>query len=62
MKSVGEEDVDEAGDRDDARGDMGVGGGGEDKCENDSDTGVAGEFMGGKGIMAEGIGGGTLYI
>ena len=46
MNSVGEEDVDEAGDRDEARGDMGVGGGGDDKCENDSDTGVAGEFMG----------------
>ena len=62
MNSVGEEDVDEAGDRDEARGDMGVGGGGDDKCENDSDTGVAGEFMGGKCIMVEGIGGGTLYI
>ena len=59
MKSVGDEDVDEEGDTDEARGGMGVKGGGEDKCENDSDTGVAGEFMGGKGIMAEGIGGGT---
>ena len=41
---------------------MGVrGGGGEDGCENARDTGVAGEFIGGKGSMAV-VGGGTLYI
>ena len=59
---MGDEDVDEAGDNDEAGGDMGVGGGGEERCEKARDTGVAGEGIGGKGIMAGGIGGGTLYI